>query len=317
MPKKLSDFEVNTKVKYNIDRQVNYSKLSIENYNFSTSLNKISEPKSCSEAANDIRWIKAMNQEMEALNRNGTCLLQTFVGRKPIRSNWMFKVKYKSSGNIERFKARLVAKGFNQKEGIDYEETFSLVVKIVIVRCLHSIAVHNNWPIYQLDINNAFLYGELVDDVYMKLPEGYFSKDDNRFMHAPLQSHLKLAFRVLRYLKNAPSKGISFVKDKELNLSVYVDSDWAKCKATRKLVTRYYVFFGKSLISWKSKKQSMLAKSSTEAEYRAINTVTCEVIWIHKILTKLNIKISLPVPIHCDNSSAIQIASNLVFHEKP
>ncbi|GJW47082.1 ribonuclease H-like domain-containing protein [Tanacetum coccineum] len=173
MPAKLSDFKVNTKVKYNINKQVNYSKLNIENFNFSTSLNKISEPKSHSEAASDIRWIEAMNQEIEALNRNGTRIIADLpIGRKPIGSKWVFKVKYKSSGEVERFKARLVAKGFNQKEGIDYEETLSLVVKIVTVRCLLSIVVHNSWPIYQLDINNAFLYGELVEDVYMKLLEG-------------------------------------------------------------------------------------------------------------------------------------------------
>ncbi|GJW77783.1 ribonuclease H-like domain-containing protein [Tanacetum coccineum] len=115
-------------------------------------------------------------------------------------------------------------------------------------------------------------------------------KGKKLIMHAPLQSHLKIAFRVLRYLTNSPGKGISFVKSNDLNLSVFVDSD---CK-----------------------KQSMLAKSSAEAEYKAMNTVTCEVIWIHKILTELNVQISLPVPIHCDNSFAIQIAANPVFHEK-
>ncbi|GJX62416.1 putative RNA-directed DNA polymerase [Tanacetum coccineum] len=145
MPAKLSDFEVNTKVKYNIDKQVNYFKLSVENFNFSTSLNKTSEPKSYTEAANDIRWIEAMNQEMKALNGNGTWIItELLAGRKSIGSKWVYKVKYKSSGEVERFKARLVAKGYNQKEEIDYGETFSLV------------------------------------DVYMSLPEGYFNKDDNK-----------------------------------------------------------------------------------------------------------------------------------------
>nr|GFB18792.1 putative reverse transcriptase, RNA-dependent DNA polymerase, Gag-polypeptide of LTR copia-type [Tanacetum cinerariifolium] len=142
MPAKLSDFEVNTKVKYNIDRQVNYSKLSIENYNFSTSLNKISEPKTHSEAAKDIRWIEAMNQEMEALNRNGTWIIvDSPIGRKPIGGKWVYKVKYRSSREVDRFKAKYVVKGYNQKEGIDYKETFSPVVKIVTVRgCLYDIA---------------------------------------------------------------------------------------------------------------------------------------------------------------------------------
>ncbi|GJX81388.1 ribonuclease H-like domain-containing protein [Tanacetum coccineum] len=132
-------------------------------------------------------------------------------------------------------------------------------------------------------------------------------KIDSKFMHAPLQSLLKLAFKVLRYLKNAPGKGISFNKGNDLNLKVYVDSDWAKCKVTRKSITGYAVFMGESLVSWKSKKQSMLSKSSAEAEYRAMNSVTCEVIWILKILAELN------VDTEC---SAIQIAANPVFHER-
>ncbi|GKE26416.1 ribonuclease H-like domain-containing protein [Tanacetum coccineum] len=98
------------------------------------------------------------------------------VGRKPIGSKWVFKVKYKSTGEVEWFKARLVAKGFNQRDGIDYEETFSLFVKIVSVRCILLIDVYHNWPIFQLDINNAFLYDDLVEDVYMSLWNGYLRK---------------------------------------------------------------------------------------------------------------------------------------------
>ncbi|GKD48341.1 putative RNA-directed DNA polymerase [Tanacetum coccineum] len=68
--------------------------------------------------------------------------------------------------------ARLVAKGFSQKEGIDYEEIFSPFVKMVTVRCVLSLAIQHDWSVYQLNINNAFLYGDLVEDVYMTLPEG-------------------------------------------------------------------------------------------------------------------------------------------------
>ncbi|GKG01200.1 putative RNA-directed DNA polymerase, partial [Tanacetum coccineum] len=95
--------------------------------------------------ANDHRWIEAMNLEMEALNRNNTWILTELPsGRKPIGCKWVFKIKYRSDGNIERFKARLVAKGYNQKERIDYEETFSLVVKIVTVRCIISLDILSN-----------------------------------------------------------------------------------------------------------------------------------------------------------------------------
>ncbi|GJT49543.1 ribonuclease H-like domain-containing protein [Tanacetum coccineum] len=77
---------------------------------------------------------------------------------KAIRSKWIFKIKYKSSGKIDRYKARLVAHRFGQKERIDYEETFSPIVKMVTVRCLLNIDVSNSWNVFQLDVNNAFLY---------------------------------------------------------------------------------------------------------------------------------------------------------------
>ncbi|GJS69380.1 ribonuclease H-like domain-containing protein [Tanacetum coccineum] len=279
MPAKLSNFEVNTKVKYNIDRQVNYSKLSIENYNFSTSLNKISEPKTYSEAAKDIRWIEAMNQEMEALNINGTwTIVDLPVGRKPIG----------------------VITGNNNEEIKRVKEFLSSKFQIKDLGNLK----------YFLGIEVLESKGPCCTPIETKES----TTKDKKVVVDNLLSQLSEAF--LRYLKNAPGKGISFVRSKDLSLSVYVHSDWAKCKATRKSVTGYFVFLGNNLVSWKSKKQSMLAKSSAEAEYRAMNTVTCEVIWINKILNDLNVQLSLTVSIHCDKSSAIQIAANPVFYEK-
>ncbi|GJV49133.1 ribonuclease H-like domain-containing protein [Tanacetum coccineum] len=90
---------------------------------------------------------------------------------QPLRSKWVFKIKYQSDGKIERYKARLVAKGFNQKEGIEFDETFSPVVKIVTIRCLINLGVQNSWPLFQLDIKNAFLYSDLSKTVYMSLPD--------------------------------------------------------------------------------------------------------------------------------------------------
>ncbi|KAJ0922526.1 putative RNA-directed DNA polymerase [Helianthus annuus] len=495
-PKKLQDFVIEGKVKYGLEKVLNYSKLSPENFCFTSVLNKSLEPRSYKEAVSDPNWVRAMNEEMEALHKNNTWqLVDLPLGRKPIGCKWVFKIKYKSTGEIERYKARLVAKGYSQKEGIDFEETFSPVVKMVTVRCIISLAVEKNWPLYQLDINNAFLYGDLKEDIYMSLPEGYYSKDESKvcklvkslyglkqaprmwneklvrvlidfgfkqskcdhslfikstnsvflvllvyvddivltgndiseidkvkkllqskflikdlgllkyflgievirssqgiclsqrkycldllaefgltgckpvntpieqnysvvssckqndepllditgyqkligkliylshtrpdisysvqflsqFMHKPSKSHLQIALRLLRYLKKSPGKGILFTKGTSFDLTAYADSDWGKCVETRRSVTGFCIFLGNSLVSWKSKKQNTVSRSSAEAEYRAMCSATCEIMWLANILKELNIQIELPISLFCDNSAAISITANPVFHDR-
>ncbi|GKD94178.1 ribonuclease H-like domain-containing protein [Tanacetum coccineum] len=145
-------------------------------YVVDSKLNKAFELNSYWQACKEQHLIEAMNKEMKALYDNDTWEITELPSdRKTIRSKWVFKNKYKSDGEIERYKARLVAKGFNQKERVDFDETFSLVVKIVTVMCLLNLAVQNSLPLYQLDINNAFLYGDLDETIYMTLPEGQWN----------------------------------------------------------------------------------------------------------------------------------------------
>ncbi|GKF12699.1 ribonuclease H-like domain-containing protein [Tanacetum coccineum] len=93
-------------------------------------------------------------------------------------------------------------------------------------------------------------------------------------MHSPLASHLKIALRVLRYLKSSPGCGVQVNKTENFGVKVYTDSDWARCPITRKSVSGFCVFLGDYLVSWKSKKQATLSKSSTEAEYRCMASAT-------------------------------------------
>nr|GEV92889.1 ribonuclease H-like domain-containing protein [Tanacetum cinerariifolium] len=171
-------------------------------------------------------------------------------GRKAIGSKLIYKIKFKSCGEIDRYKARLVAQGFGQKEGIDYEETFSPVVKMVTDRCLLNITVSMSWHVFQVDVNNVFLYGDFEEVVFMKPPEGYYPSD-NKFMHCHLSSHLKTAFKILRYLKSCPGLGIHITWTSGMFLNAYSGADWAKCIITRKSFTRYCGFLNNSFVSWK------------------------------------------------------------------
>ncbi|XP_052621017.1 secreted RxLR effector protein 161-like [Lactuca sativa] len=138
----------------------------------------------------------------------------------------------------------------------------------------------------------------------------------SQYMHKPYKSHVNIALRLLRYLKDCPGKGIHITKTDSLSLIGSVDADWAKCLFSRRSVTGYLVYFAGSLVSWKSKKQSTVSRSSTESEYKALGSVTCEIIWILKLLYDLGITGLNPVNIFCDNESAIKLVLNPVFHER-
>ena len=120
------------------------------------------------------KWRQAVDEEMNSIMQNETWDLVTLPkGRKAIKSKWVFKRKTDATGKVIRHKARLVAKGFQQKQGIDYTETFSPVMKFNTMRTVMALACEHELEVHQLDVDTAFLYGELDEDIYMEQPEGF------------------------------------------------------------------------------------------------------------------------------------------------
>jgi hypothetical protein len=119
----------------------------------------------------------------------------------------------------------------------------------------------------------------------------------------------------LRYLKASPSQGLFFSSSSNFRVKAFCDADWASSVDTRRSITDYCVFIGNALISWKSKKQQTVSKSSAESEYRAVASTFCEVTWLFSLLKDLQVLHPQPPALFCDSKVAIHISANPVYHE--
>jgi len=159
---------------HDISNYVSYESLSPTYRAFVASLQSTTIPKDWKEAKLDPKWRNAMLEELAALEKNKTWeLVPSPMGKKIVSCKWVYTVKQNPDGKIERYKARLVAKRYSQTYGIDYDETFAPVAKMSTVRTLISCATNFDWPLYQLDVKNAFLHGDLHEEVYMEIPPGF------------------------------------------------------------------------------------------------------------------------------------------------
>lgn len=177
----VSPLSSSSKSSYPLTNYVSFHRLSPVHQAYLTKVAAEHEPISYNEAMRDPRWNNAVIVEADALDKNHTWDVTDLPPRKvAIGCKWVFKIKYRADGTIERFKARLVVLGNRQQEGVDYKETFAPVVKMTTVRILLEISAAKGWELFQMDVHNAFLHGDLDDEVYMKLPPGFTASSPNK-----------------------------------------------------------------------------------------------------------------------------------------
>ncbi|KAD2393789.1 hypothetical protein E3N88_40766 [Mikania micrantha] len=268
-----------------------------------TSLHTPTEPTSFTHANNDPHWQQAMATEYSALMRNGTwSLVPRVPGANLVDCKWVYKLKRDQTGAITRHKARLVAKGFHQQPGIDYMETFSLVVKSTTIRVVLSLAVTQRWSLRQLDVQNASLHGDLKETVYMTQPQGFVdptqpdhgTSDFGLWLHHNSGSHLQAYTDA--YLQ--------------------AFSDWAGCPDDRRSTGGFAIYLGNNLISWAARKQKTVSRSSTESEYKALADTVAELTWLETLLRELCVPMNTAPTLWCDNLGATYMSANPVFHAR-
>ncbi|GKA27851.1 copia protein [Tanacetum coccineum] len=299
------------------------------------------EPKNVKTAMDEACWFEAMQEEIHEFDR-----LQVWeLVPKPdcvmiIALKWIYKVKLDEYGDVLKNKARLVAKGYCQEEGINFEESFAPVARIEAIRIFIANATSKNTIIDQMDVKNAFLNGELKEEVYVSQPEGFVDPDHpthiyrlkkalyglkqaprawyntlSRYQAKPTKKHLEAIKRVFRYLRGTINMGLWYPKDTAMALTAYADADHAGCQDTRRSTSGSAQFLGEKLVSWSSKKQKSTAISTTEAEYIAISGCYAQILWMRSQLTDYGFAFN-NIPLYCDNKSAIALCCNNVQHSR-
>ncbi|GKU85713.1 hypothetical protein SLEP1_g340 [Rubroshorea leprosula] len=244
-------------------------------------------------------------------------------GRTPIGVKWVYRVKYKADGSVQKYKARLVAKGYVQKHDVYVEQPEGFIVQGKEEKNCKMSATPMN--------TNEKL---TVDDGTPRANEKYFrsmvgglmylthTRHDimfsislvSRFMHNPSVHHLGTAKRILCYIRATSNFGIWYKPVPNFKLLGFTDSDWASSVDDRKNTSGYIFNLGSGAVSWSSKKQECTALSSSGAEYVAATSAACQAIWMQRIMKDLQQVQEKATKIFCDNKATILITKNPVFH---
>nr|GEY12996.1 putative ribonuclease H-like domain-containing protein [Tanacetum cinerariifolium] len=262
------------------------------------------KPKNVSNALQDPSWVEAMQEELFQFKiQNVWSLVDCPKRVRPIGTKWVLKNKKDGRGIVIRNKAKLVAQRHTQEEGIDYDEVFAHVARIKAIRLFLAYASFMGFTVYQMDVKSVFFYGTIDEEVYVMQPPGF---QDPKFparvykvekamygLHqAPRawhqvtlkECHMHAVKRVFRYLKGHPKLGLWYPKESPFDLVAYSDSDYGGGTQDRKSTTGGCQFLGRRLISWQCKKQTIMATSTTEAEYVAAASSYGQVLWIQNQL---------------------------------
>ncbi|GKB76330.1 ribonuclease H-like domain-containing protein, partial [Tanacetum coccineum] len=169
-------------------------------------------------------------------------------------------------------------------------------------------------------VSNPTLYRSLAGSLqcltFTRLDISYAVQQMCLYMHDPREPHFSALKRILRYVRGTLDYGLQLFSSSTTDLVAYSDADWAGCPTTRRSTSGYCVFLGNNLLSWSSKRQPTLSRSSAEAEYYGVANVVAETCWLRNLLRELHTPLSSATHVYCDNFSAVYLSCNPVKHQR-